>query len=151
MVNWGGPQFDSIEWKRESKTGKRRIVDISADTKRRLALAQAWNPDNDGKMMADRPMLCYRQSKISTQRTVRNYLKRLAKEFGVDHHSFGVKTLRKTYARRKYDLLRAQGYDAGEAAMILQKDLNHSGLLITQRYLGLETAKFHAADVTQHI
>jgi len=154
MENWGGPQFDTVIWESEGKTGKKREVRISKDTSKRLSRLWAWHPDYTGKAEAaevEYPMKAYKRDRTATARTVRMYLARLAKELDINHPSFGVKTMRKTYAHHLYEMVKAQGADSGEAAMIVNKDLNHSSLQYTMLYLGLDPISRYASNIYEYI
>ena len=118
----------------ERKTTKQRAVPIIGEFRRIVKLCQEKlnRPDDHYLIVRSR----FRINKPLGKHSVIERLKSALRYCGIEDKKIGMHTLRKTFALRYFEILKS---DVGEqrALIALRKQLNHTDVNTTRRYIGL--------------
>lgn len=121
---------------KESKTGKNRKVEIHA---RLLAAVKyvytLWGFDKNDFILARIP----HEPKSISRPGANLIISRIIQQCNIVAEVESSHMLRKTFARRMYDVMVEKGLSEGEALIRVQMSLGHSKTEITARYIGLST------------
>ena len=114
----------------EQKTGKRREIALNPDFKKLIKECyMALEISNH-----DKYIFTNRMGGVITVQRVNDILKELKAKYKLNIQHFSSHSLRKTGARRIYDMSEDREY----ALVKLSTVLNHSNCAITRRYLGIK-------------
>lgn len=118
----------------EGKTTKQRVVPIVGELRRIVKLCQEQLRYMDDHYLIVRSR--FRINKPLGKHSVIARLKSALRYCAIEDKKIGMHTLRKTFALRYFELLQK---DVGEqrALIALRKQLNHTDVNTTRRYIGL--------------
>lgn len=123
----------------EQKTGKRRVVRINKTFQQHIKKCHKAMRVRDDSY----PCFLNRYGSIITIQMINRILKSMKNRYDLHVGNFSSHSLRKTFARRVYEIENAQG--RGEMALLkLSELLNHSSPAITRRYIGLRQQELEA-------
>jgi len=114
----------------EQKTGKRREIALNADYRKLVKDCHAALGVRD----VNKHIFTNKMGGVLTIQRINDILKRLKVQYHLHIKNFSSHSLRKTGARRIYDMSEDREY----ALIKLSSVLNHSNCAVTRRYLGIK-------------